>query len=106
VKPKNFGPDRILLPPTPRASHLLAACVNLDYRWRLKARVSEAIFSAFCQCFHPNQLVSANSPSWPLENLTGTGVKWSDVRDDVKNTLLGVIRIYADKLDLRNLLPG
>jgi hypothetical protein len=87
-------------------STFLYACTDLDYMWNLKMSVREAIFSALCQCFNPNQPFSVRNLLKSLESTGRIGVKWSDVRTDVKITLLEGIKMHWETLNLRILLNG
>jgi hypothetical protein len=79
--------------------NFLQGCKDLDYRWNLKTRVREAIFSAFCQCFHPSQPVYAKFLMQML-----VGVKWSDVSTDLKITLFETLNMRLESLNLTEVL--
>jgi hypothetical protein len=84
-------------------SYFLQACRDLDYRWNMKTRVREAIFSAFCQCFHPNQGFSVRNLLRSLTAIVRVGVKGNDIPADVKMTLFEGIKLHSEKLDLTQL---
>jgi hypothetical protein len=85
-------------------SFFLEGCADLDYRWNLKTRVREAIFSAFCQCFRPDKSFTMKNLLWSWNAVTRVGVKWSDIRADVKMTLFEAIKIHCETLALTQLL--